>query len=103
MRVLDHEPHFWFLLRGDDGLLLDVNCSHGAFGYSVLLSLNEDETRAYEAGGHGYLSELAGAIQFSAPDVRGSTSAYNGRNIHRLHGDAVTAAVLAWRGASPGE
>jgi hypothetical protein len=101
--VLDHEPQFWFLLRTTSGLLLDVACSHSAFGYSFLMQLNEDEVRGYEAGGHRYLNDLARAVNFSAPGVKGSSSSYKDRNIHRLHADAVTEAVLTWRRSGSGE
>jgi len=101
LRVIDHEPHHWFLLQAAHGLLLDIACSHSAFGYSFLMQLNEDEVRAYERDGHRYLSELSGAVQFSAPGVRDSSSPYKDRNIHLEHADTVTEAVLAWRKARP--
>lgn len=99
MKVIDHEPHHWFLLQTAQGLLLDIACSHSAFGYSFLMQLNEDELRAHEHGGHRYLSELAESVQFSAPGVRNSSSPYKDRNIHRQHADAVTEAVVAWHNA----
>ncbi|MGE8685689.1 MAG: hypothetical protein ACN6PJ_01050 [Achromobacter sp.] len=97
MIVIDHEPQFWFLLQIADGLLLDVNCSHDAVGYRFMIQLNDDELRAYRAGGRGYLCDLAETIDFSAPGVKGSSSPYKDRNVDRLHSDAVMEAIQAWR------
>ncbi|HGM5489669.1 TPA: hypothetical protein ACKP1B_001267 [Serratia fonticola] len=97
MKVIDHEPQMWFLLQDDDGLLLDVNCSHSAFGYSVLIELEEDETRNFQNEGHVYLNQLAGEINFSAPGVRGSSSPYQARNIRQARGDEVMAVVREWQ------
>jgi hypothetical protein len=93
LRVLDHEPQFWFLLQDSGALFLDVACSHGAVGYGFLMELNEEEVREYKADGHPYLCRLAEAINYSAPGVRGNSSPYKERNILRSHADAVSAAV----------
>ena len=99
MRVLDHEPATWFLLEHDGELILDVNCSHSAASYSFTLRLDPAERAAFADGGHDYLTRLAATIQESAPGVLGSSSPYSDRNLTRELGQAVTSAVLAWRGA----
>jgi hypothetical protein len=93
MRVVDHEPGFWFLLAQDERLLLDVNCEHGAVGYDVLIELNEIERAEYLRRQHAYLSELAEVINYSAPGVRGSQSPYKVRNIWSQLGAHVVKAV----------
>ena len=84
MRVLDHEPHAWFLLEDDSVFYLDAHCSHSAVDFSVLVALNATERAAYEACGNGYLDRLAHDIHYSAPGVRGSRSLYQARNLTLL-------------------
>ncbi len=91
MQVVDHEPRAWFLLRDGAGTYLDVNCSHGPVGYSVLLELDDDERRALDEGGRGYLDGLAAVV---AHRVR---STYRDRDLTHSRGHEVTAAVAAWR------
>ncbi|MEQ3550208.1 hypothetical protein WIS52_06955 [Pseudonocardia nematodicida] len=97
MQVVDHEPRSWFLMRDGDRLYLDVNCNHGAFGYSVLIELDGSERRALDEQGRGYLHELADAVHMSAPAARDSTSPYRDRDQSRTYGTATSEAVAAWR------
>jgi len=97
MRVVDHEPQWWFLLEEDGSLFLDVNCNHGFVGYDFLLALSAEEHRAYEHEGRGFISRLATEIQDSAPIVKGSTSRFKGRDVSRTYADKVTQAVETWR------
>ena len=100
MRVLDHEPHAWFLLEDNGAFYLDAHCSHSAVDFSVLIALNATEQAAYEAGGHCYLDRLAHDIHYSAPGVRGSRSPYQARNLAIGPGDQsrrANAAIKAWR------
>ena len=99
MEVVDHEPHFWFLLREDGSLFLDVACEHSAVSYNVLIQLNDEETARYSKYSRQYLSELAESIHYSAPGVRGSTSLYKSRNVSSKYDAQVMAAVTAWRTA----
>jgi hypothetical protein len=99
MKVIEHEPQFWFLLQDANSLMLDVNCEHGAVGYDVLIELNVDERSHYENNGRDYLTQLAEAINFSAPGGRGSPSPYKARNIQQQRGEEILAAILAWRDA----
>ncbi|QKT06386.1 hypothetical protein HUN08_03660 [Gordonia sp. X0973] len=102
MDVIDHEPHWWFLLRDGDDLLLDVNCSHGPVGYAWLMVLNESERREFEADGRAALGRLADAIQNSAPVLEDSTSVYRGRDVSHTRNPAVTDAVARWRARHAG-
>ena len=67
MQVIDQEPHFWFFFKEGEALLLDVNCNHGAVGYSVMIRLDAEEEAEYFRKGHDYLNWLAQAIQDSGP------------------------------------
>ena len=97
MKVIDHQPGSWFLLGDDDRLFLDVNCSHGVFGYSVLIELNTAERDDYRSLGRGSLDGLAERINDSAPGARESGSVYAGRDLSRDRGENVSRAVAEWK------
>lgn len=99
MKVIEHEPQFWFLLQDGAQLLLDVSCEYSFVGYSFLMVLNEDEVSCYKNEGRGYLSKLAEAINFSCPIARASSSPYKQRNIQSQRGGEVLDAVRGWREA----
>jgi hypothetical protein len=101
MRVLDHEPHAWFLLGERGALFLDAHCQHGAFGYSVLIRLDAQETMDYCNGGRDYLGQLAKAIQDARTGQRGSDSPYNARDVAPLYSDKIATAVEAWQAEHP--
>lgn len=96
MKVIDHDPQAWFLLRDKDALYLDVNCNHSAFGYSWMIELNEDELNRYASEGRAFLNQLAQSIQYSAPIVIGSTSPYKNRDVSKEHSVATVEAVQQW-------
>lgn len=97
MIVIDHILAFWFLLLDNGRWLFDVNCEHGAVGYSVLIELSEEESVQYATQGQSYLSALAEVINYSAPGARGSDSIYKERNISMKYGAEVTKAIEFWR------
>lgn len=97
MKVVDHEPQWWFLLEDEGSLFLDANCNHSFVGYDFLVELSAEEHRAYEQEGRAFISRLATEIQDSAPIVKGSTSRFKGRDLSRTHSDKVTKAVASWR------
>lgn len=98
MKVLDHEPHAWFLLDDDGTLYLDAHCSFSAFDYSVLIALDTEETSAYRAKGRPYIDELAERIHNSAPAAAISTSPYRSRDLKKgPSAERASAAVMAWR------
>ena len=96
MQVIDDEPSGWLLVRDGSRLLLDVNCSHGAVSYDFLMALDEHEAAAYAAGGHDFISVLAGKGQNSAPGVRGSTSPYRERHLPSDIRAKVNDATIGW-------
>ena len=100
MKVVDHEPHFWFLLEEAGALFLDVNCSHSFLGYSFLIQLNTNESAKYREQGHDFINKTAQAIQYTAPIFQASQSPYKGRDLSQSHRDRVMAAVAAWRAGS---
>lgn len=97
MDVVDHEQGFWFLLSQGNRLFLDVNCEHSAVSYDVLIELDEDESARYAQIGRSYLSELAEAINYSAPGVRRTHSLYKERNVSSKYQEEVLSAIEAWR------
>ena len=102
MQVIDHQPHAWFLLEHGSGLLLDVECHHGAVSCSVLIRLNEEELAEYRRDGHAYLDRLAETIHYSAPILAISTSPYKARKL-RGYEDQVLQAIRQWQAqAQPG-
>lgn len=97
MKVLDHEPHAWFLLEDDGALYLDAHCSFSAFDYSVLIALDTEETSAYAAKGRPYLDQLAQGIHNSAPAAAASTSPYRSRDLKKgPTAERASAAISAW-------
>lgn len=100
MRVVDHEPQWWFLLEENGSLFLDVNCNQSFVGYDFLLELNAEEHGAYKHEGREFISRLAAKIQDSAPIVKGSTSRFKGRDLSRTYSDKVTKAVESWRASA---
>ena len=97
MKVLDHEPQWWFLLEDEGALFLDANCNHSFVGYDFLLRLDAEETAKYRTEGRAYISWLADAIQNSAPILEGSKSKYKGRDLSKDYSERVTEAVNQWR------
>ena len=95
MHVVAHEPYAWFLLEEEGALYLDVNCSYSAFGFPMLIRLNEDEARRYHEEGEGFVSGLADDVQYRA------LTTYRERNINSRFGSAVTEAVTQWIALNP--
>lgn len=97
MRVIDHEPQWWFLLQEDGALFLDANCNHSFVGYDFLLQLNSEEQERYAREGRAFISHLATEIQDSAPIQTISTSRFKGRDLSKTYSDKVTRAIERWR------
>jgi hypothetical protein len=98
VEVIDSAPGGWFLLGAGSQLYLDVNCNHHAFGYSVLIELDQHERARFDREGRVYLDELSRAVRDSAPgvDVR---SPYGGRDLTDALGSEASQAVRLWRRA----
>jgi hypothetical protein len=62
-----------------------------------MIELSAEELRQYRISGRNYLSELAQAIQDSAPAAAASTSIYKNRDISHSRGEQLNAAVISWR------
>ena len=93
MKIIDHEPHTWFFGEENGNLYLDVACSHGAVGYSVLIELSAEERAQYIGRGRDYLNWLAEDIHNSAPGVVGSRSKYKDRQTAREVSERFNIAV----------
>ena len=82
MRYVDHEPTAWFLVEDEGVFYLDARYTYSALiDDSALIRLDETEVRAYQGGGHDYLSDLARGIHHSAPYR--PESAYFARDLYR--------------------
>jgi hypothetical protein len=79
MEVIDEGPQAWLLFKREDELFLDVNCSHSAAGYSVLIRLKPEEEAAYAREGRAFLDRLAQDVQYSGP-----FSTLQNRNLYTL-------------------
>ncbi|MEG0984226.1 hypothetical protein [Algoriella sp.] len=66
MKVIHHEPLFWFFIKDKNSFFIDVNCSHSFFGFTVLIELDEIEVSQYRIQGKQYLNDLANNIQYYA-------------------------------------
>lgn len=96
MKIVDQEPHSWFLVQDGESLLFDVNCSHGAVGYDFQIELNESEKIEYVHGCRNYLNRLAYEIHYSAPGVIGSASPYKSRRLGVTRAAGMQEAILTW-------
>lgn len=96
MRVLDHAPAAWFLFEEGQRLYLDVSCNHHIVGYTVLISLDDEELGRFRSEGRPFLDELSADIQHSGAGVL-PTSPYTARDLTRTLGKDVMRAVEAWR------
>ena len=106
MKVVDQQPYAWFLLEDEGNLYLDAHCSHSFFDYSVLIAMNEAETKAFRRSGRAYLDKLAYDIHYSAPAVRDSKSPFKSRNLSiggTPEEDDAHSAIVAWRAANETE
>ncbi len=94
MQVVDHEPQAWFLFKEGNALFLDINCNHGAVGYSVMIQLSAEEKSEYSQKGHDYLNSLAQSVQYAGPGW-----GYQSRDVSAIYSKESTAAVNEWRAA----
>lgn len=66
MTVIDFQPQSWFFLKNDTEYFIDVNCNHSAFGFNLLIQLNQSEINDYNKYGKVFLSNFANDIQYYA-------------------------------------
>lgn len=91
MELIASEPHEWFLLRDGGHLLLDVNCSHSAFGFDMVVQLTRAEAEAYGVEGRPFVSRLAEAVREHA------LTGFKCRNVSDEVGPRVLEAIGAAR------
>lgn len=100
MLVLHEIAWCCFLLQDGPDFYLDVLCNHSAANYGFLLHMDDAEVAAYREQGIPYLQRLADAIQYSAPGVMGSRSAFLQRRASADVQGRVHAAIQAFRDRS---
>ena len=91
MKVIDHKKLGWFLLEDEEGLYLDVNCSHSALSYDMLIKLDENEKSEFIEKGRNFINELSNEIQ-----EHGMTK-YKNRNISKKLGKKSYEAIREFR------
>ncbi len=97
MRIVAHRPQAWFLGEEDGALYLDVNCSSGPAGYTVLARLTPAEAADYASRGDASLDRLAQAIQDHGP------ASFAERDVGREINERFHATVMAWRATRPAD
>ena len=96
MQILEFEPQFWILVKDGADLILEVNCEHGAAGYSFSFILDEIEKKNFSSGGRKFLNKLAAAVNYSAPGVRGSASSYQYRRLSPPRDEQLDDSIASW-------
>jgi hypothetical protein len=97
MKVVDHVAGAWTMYVQGQDLFLEAACVRGAFGFSVLLRLDADETHAFGVDGRTYAGQLAAAVRTS---MMGSGSPFAARDVATLYSDRVATAMEAWRAST---
>lgn len=94
MVVVDQEPYQWFLLRDDDGYVIDVHCMQSFASFGVVMRLAEDEAAQIDSDGHWAADNIARSIQRSP-------SQYSSRSGGPLLEAASRAAITRWQANQP--
>lgn len=97
MRVIDHEPQWWFLFEEDGAFFLDGNYNHSFVGYDFMIQLNAEEVAQYRARGREFIGVLAERVQNSVPILIVSKSPYKGRRVSEDTSKRAVAACAEWR------
>jgi hypothetical protein len=90
MRIVDYQASSWFLAEEDGALFLDVNCSNGPVGFSLLTRLTDDERDRIAREGRGATDAIARHLQDHA------TASFAERNLGPEWQARLNAAVSAW-------
>ncbi len=96
MKVIDSEKQAWFLLEHEGNLYFDAKCSMGAFGYTYMIRLNDQEQIQYQMAGREYLHKLADDIHCSVPVAENTSSIYQGRHVSKNFSQMATSAIKTW-------
>ncbi len=98
MRVIDHEPQFWFLFEDEnERLILDVNCEYSFVSYDFMMFLSAEEISDYKKEGRSFLEKLANDINSSVPIAKISQSKYKERKISNESSEEILEAIHRWR------
>jgi hypothetical protein len=90
MRVVSHEPGFWYFLGKGNKCYLDVNCSLLLVDVSILVELSAEEYSEYQARGREALQNFAMRISRSPKD-------YFGRNADEQVQKEALEAIKEWQ------
>ena len=94
LHVREFRPRAWFLLgdleRDGEDYYLDVACSRGPVGFSLLVKLSDEERGEYHEVGRVYLDYLAAKIS-------GQPDRYRNRDLTRELGDGVTGTIVKFK------
>ncbi len=90
MKVVEHEPASWFLLREESAYYLEVPCALGDRNFNLLITLTEDECKQYEISGKAF-------IQHMVVEIQGFPQAYYNRNQSIELQKTVGKGILVWR------
>lgn len=101
MKIIDHEPQFWFLFEEQSELYFNVSCNHSFTGYDFSLQLNEAEKGEYIKKGRDYLNWLGEDIHNSAPLLEGTR--YRQRKALDEIEARINIAITQWQKSSDEE
>ncbi|HEX4419348.1 MAG TPA: hypothetical protein VH165_15660 [Kofleriaceae bacterium] len=93
MRIVDHQPSSWFLAEEDGALFLDVNCSQGPSGFSLLTRLTDDERVRIVREGRSATDAIARHLEHHA------TTLFAERDLGPDWQARLSAAVTDWQAA----
>jgi hypothetical protein len=91
MIVIDFEDRAWYLLEHEGEYLIDVNCNSSAFGFSIIVKLNEKEKTNYLMKGHDFIHDFAKYIAY-----HGFTK-FEKRNVRKDFNSEVSEAIKKWK------
>lgn len=97
MRIVDYEPRSWFLAEEDGALYLDLNCSSGPAGFTMLVRLTDEEYDRVARDGHSATDTIATQLQYHA------VSLFKARNLGPEWQARLGKAVDAWLAARRAE
>lgn len=90
MKVIDHEPHAWFLLEESGRRYFDARVTRSAADWTVFIEMSPQECREYHAMGRLFLKYLAARIPNFVEE-------YAARDLTRQMEGEVLRAVTTWK------
>jgi hypothetical protein len=55
MRVIGHEPQWYFLLEDNGKVFVNANCNHSFLGYEFMIEFSLEELAHYKAEGLAFV------------------------------------------------